>query len=546
MALPPTSPAANQAPAGKNLSALLFFAGLAHAISFAPDPLPFAALPYVQLISLAVCFGCALSASTHRRALLYAGWFGLGSFGAGVYWVYLSMHHFGGMPAWAAGGATLIMALVLSLFYVVAIGVLRLLSPDNRQLSWHRQLLVGAVAASVWTLTEWLRGTLFSGFPWLNIAYAHIDGVYAGLAPIFGVYAVSWSAAFTATILGLFAIQTRQNTQPLQGLGIGVAVALGIISVVVGSITWTTPYQAPMFVRLVQGNIPQDQKFNTHYALQGVERYIELAALPPKDPSHPLRLIVLPETVIPYVQRAFEPAFWQSWLDVAREQDASILLGLPLNQSQTQEDWYTNSVMLLSPLDTPQEIFHTQLPTYDKTHLVPFGEYVPKGFQWFVNAMNIPLGEFARGAPRQTNMQVADVAIAPNICYEDTFGEEIIRSVRPHPDHDTGANLLINASNLAWFDPSWASRQHLQMSRMRAKESGRPMLRATNTGVTASILPDGRVQAMLAPRTTGVLDVEVQATAGLTPYVRWGNGPILGIALGLLLICGGLLRRKQS
>jgi apolipoprotein N-acyltransferase len=181
---------------------------------------------------------------------------------------------------------------------------------------------------------------------------------------------------------------------------------------------------------------------------------------------------------------------------------------------------------------------------YDKHHLVPFGEFVPPGFRWFVDAMTIPLGDFNRGAQRQALFNLHGQVLAPNICYEDVFGEEIIQSVRPSQQFGAGATNLVNASNLGWFGDSWALRQHLQISRMRALETARPMIRATNTGMTAAIDPNGVVRAVLPAHSKGVLDVEVQGTTGLTPYVRWGNTPVLTWT-ALLLLLGLALRGRR-
>jgi apolipoprotein N-acyltransferase len=177
--------------------------------------------------------------------------------------------------------------------------------------------------------------------------------------------------------------------------------------------------------------------------------------------------------------------------------------------------------------------------------LVPFGEFIPPGFRWFVDAMNIPLGDFDRGQLGQAPLALAGQQIAPNICYEDVFGEEIIKAVMPGSG-EPGASLLVNVSNLAWFGNSWALQQHLQISRMRAIETARPMLRATNTGMTAAIDADGSVRAVLAPHQMGVLDVEVQGTQGLTPYVRWGNWPVLILSLAIIALGFGVSAQRNT
>src|SRR5690606_34340653 len=253
-----------------------------------------------------------------------------------------------------------------------------------------------------------------------------------------------------------------------------------------------------------------------------------------------------PETVIPLFQNRIAPQVWQQWLAIAHERNATVLMGIPLQDHHEGADRYTNSAIgfdASTPLDT-LVAGATQM-RYDKHHLVPFGEFVPPGFRWFVDSMQIPLGDFNRGPLRQRLFPIKDQMISPDICYEDVFGEEIIQSVRDSATQGPGASMLINLSNLGWFGDSWALRQHLQISRMRALETARPMLRATNTGMTAAIDPNGVVRAALAPMRKGVLDVEVQGMTGMTPYVRWGNGPVLVWTL-LLLALGFAFRKHQK
>ncbi|MBC7203564.1 MAG: apolipoprotein N-acyltransferase, partial [Pusillimonas sp.] len=206
---------------------------------------------------------------------------------------------------------------------------------------------------------------------------------------------------------------------------------------------------------------------------------------------------------------------------------------------------YTNSVIAFNA-ETPVQnlVTGTTEHRYDKHHLVPFGEFVPPGFRWFVDALRIPLGDFNRGNKRQALFTLNGQVIAPNICYEDVFGEELIPALQDNKQFGPGATLLVNVSNLAWFGDTWALRQHLEIARMRALETARPMLRATNTGMTAAIDPDGTVRAVLLSEQPGVLDVEVQGMRGLTPYARWGNLPAL--ALSLLLIAVGAFLGRQA
>ena len=201
---------------------------------------------------------------------------------------------------------------------------------------------------------------------------------------------------------------------------------------------------------------------------------------------------------------------------------------------------YTNSVLALTGQETPSLLASGQAEgRYDKQHLVPFGEYVPTGFRWFINLMRIPLGDFDAGRPNQSPIPVKDQLIAPNICYEDIFGDELLPGVR------AGATIMANFSNLGWFGNSSALGQHWQMARFRAMEIRRPMLRTTNTGITGAIDPSGREIARLPALTAGYVDVQIQGHAGLTPYARWGNLPIT-VVVCCILLAGLLLRLRLS
>lgn len=525
--------------------ALMAILGAVHALAFASGPLPSWTLPYVQIFVLAALFTQALRASHLRTAASYAFLFGVCNFGVGLYWLFISMHKYGGLAWPLAALGVLALSCFLALFTVVAVVLARFASIkvlEHKSLSGPAQLLTIAVWASAWTALEWLRGTVLTGFPWLSTGYAHIEGVLAPWAPITGVYGLAWLAAFASASIAMFLRSKDSRDDVRSAVGVAIAVISGLIGIVLNHVVWTQPYGEPMIVRLIQGAVPQSEKFDPELIYHGIEHYMQLAATAPKSPDGAPQLIVLPETVIPIFQDQVAPEIWEQWRRIAASHDAQILMGAPLRSPS--RDRYTNSAIALDA-DTPLAALTSgQLDMrYDKHHLVPFGEFVPPGFRWFVNAMRIPLGDFNRGTVRQPLFAIQGQHIAPDICYEDVFGEEIIQSVRASESFGPGANILINISNLAWFGDSWATRQHLQISRMRALETGRPMLRATNTGMTAAIAPNGMVRAVLEPMTPGILDVEVQGMQGLTPYVRWGNVPILMWVL--LLLCAGVWFRKR-
>lgn len=465
----------------KNLVAA-FAIGAATVFGFAPFelfPLP--------LVSLAVLFELWRRADMPRRAAMLGFAWGLGCFLAGVSWVYVSLHDVGGMAMPIAIAATLAFCAVLALFPALAgyvFGRWRSGRP------WADALL----AAGAWTLTEWLRGWVLTGFPWLVIGYSQTPpSPLAGYAPILGVYGVGLLVA------GIAAMLMFHWRRPMSWALVGLVLAAGVG---LRGMDWTRPVGEPIHVSLLQGNIPQSLKWIPENLTKSIETYARLAA------EHPAALTVLPETAIPLL-------FDQIPREVLRRLAANgaVLLGAPI---RTRERGYANGAVAVTP--------EIEVQAYAKTHLVPFGEFVPPGFAWFFDLVNIPMSDFTAGPENQRPLAVAGQRLMPNICYEDVFGEEIRRAL---PE----ATLLINLSNTAWFGDSLAQPQHLQIARMRALETGRPILRATNTGMTAAVAPDGHVAAVLRPFVTDALTVSVRGYVGMTPFATMGN------ALAVLLAC---------
>jgi apolipoprotein N-acyltransferase len=488
--------------------------GGAQALSFAPWN-----LPWLQLAALAALFVVAERAGSARRAAL-CGWaFGLGWFGVGVSWVYVSMHRYGQMPAWMAALATAGFAAFLALYPALALGSAHRFVADR-----GRRLLLGLPAT--WALSEWLRGVLLTGFPWLASGYAHSDGPLAGYAPLAGVYGVTLVAALVAGLVA-YGVLARPR-----GFGLALcAPALAVLLVggqALRTVAWTHPVGAPIVVRLIQGNVPQDEKF----ADGGLERAMSTFE-PLMDRAGRIDLVVLPESVFPIPLERLPDDVLQSLRAYTRERSAALVFGVFIEQPPGA---YYNSAVGLRPDDDPP------LQRYSKRHLVPFGEFIPWGFRWFVDQMQIPIGDQQHGAAYQAPMQLAGQRVAVNICYEDLFGAEIIDAWRSPARAPT---LLLNISNLAWFDDSLALPQHLQISRMRTLETGRPMLRATNTGATAIVDVHGKVTAQLPFLTADVLDGRVQGYAGTTPFVALGNLPALGLAVALLLAAVAVPRRSK-
>ena len=582
--------------------------GIAHAFTFAPW-----GSDWLELLVLTGFAGLLLSAigqhaqrhgHAHRRpppgpfrlGLL----FGIGWFTAGIGWVYVSMHHYGGVAAPLAALATLLFATYLALYPALGAWLCsrlcrRQLDATRHLSAWRFILTFGGAM----TLAELARGWVLTGFPWLSIGYAHVEGALAGLAPIGGVYLITLGAALTAASLAVAAhrllahlrharrnsLDTPDNLRPQRNLRTSRAAsalpcllaALGVM-VLGGALRtkqWSHPTGKSISVSLLQGNVPQQMKFDPGPAALAREQYLDMIEANPAD------LVLLPETAWTTRWEATEPALQRRLHRFLTSTHSTVALGLPrfVQVHENTPPGATASRFTGAPADTHDggsseaaseappplpvwqvsnsvEVFtadtlpdpltadtqHTPVRYhYDKRHLVPFGEFIPEGFHWFMTLMSIPLGDQARGPAQQPLLPIRSQRIGFNICYEDIFGEELLSQVKGTRNgkgtYTGGATILANLTNLGWFGNSHALPQHLQIARMRALETARPIIRATNTGMTAVISARGIVQIRLRPHETGTLKATLQGHTGLTPYVRLGgNAPVLGLSLALLAI----------
>jgi apolipoprotein N-acyltransferase len=471
--------------------------GAASVLAFAPFGLqPVALLTFAWLIHLWM-------QAPPRRCAWFGFWFGLGLFGAGVSWVYVSLHNFGGMAAPVAALATVALCAFLALFPATA-GWLQARVPARP--AARACLLIPAA----WVLFEWLLTWIFTGFPWIALGYAAAGWPLQGYAPLGGVYFISFLTVSAAGMLWLI-LQRRP------------AFVIAVLLVLGGGealrhVTWTERAGEPFKAALVQGNVEQEMKFRPERAPAIFEAYARFAE------TAQAKLIVFPETALPVFFERIAPAYLARLEAAARQNGGDLLVGVPFRDGRN----YYNSVVSLGV--SPRQVYH-------KVHLVPFGEFVPPGFRWTLELMSIPLSDFSRGAPTQAPLQVAGQRVAVNVCYEDVFGAEIAQSL---PE----ATLLVNMSNVAWFGDSLAPAQHLGIARMRAIETGRMHLTATNTGITAAIDRDGRVVKSLKQFTEGLLEVEAQGYSGATPYVRLKDWPV--VLLSLVLFAGFILRARLS
>ena len=441
---------------------------------------------------------------------------------ASTWWLFISMHRYGGLPAPLAAAAVLLLSLALGSYLAVAMAAVA----RARRGRPVRDALLFALA---WLAAELARGLVFTGFPWAASGYGLVDSPLAGWAPWIGVYGLGAVLAFSAALLAGLARDPRRAGAALAAA----AVLLWVAPIALARMDFTQPVST-LQVRLLQTNVPQDEKFALEHlpaTLAWVARALKAA-----DGD----LVVAPETAVPLLPAQLDQLdadYWPSLREhFAQPGRPAALVGVPLGD---ERDGYSNAVVGLSAGGA-------SVYRYDKFHLVPFGEFIPTGFRWFTNLMNIPLGDFMRGRLDAPSFAVRAERIGPNICYEDLFGEELaLRFATPA----TAPTVLANVSNIGWFGDTIAVEQHLNISRMRTLELQRPMLRATNTGATAVIDHRGRVTASLPPFTQGVLAAEVQGRQGRTPYAAWvgamGLWPLFMLAWGVLIVLALAARRRR-
>ncbi|MCO5103463.1 MAG: apolipoprotein N-acyltransferase [Burkholderiaceae bacterium] len=502
-------------------------AGLAQAASLA---LPGSGAPlwWLQILSLAALAGLLRSTAQPLRGAFLAGLFATAWLCGTFWWLFTSLHTYGGLPAPLAVLSVLGLALFLASYYAVAGALCVRLAP-------HSRLGVALLFAGLWLLAELARNTLWTGFPWGAGGYAHVDGPLAALARWVGVYGMGFVAALLAMgVASLRAADLRRTSAwlLLVTLAGGLAAASGLRECALGGCNGAAiARHAPLSLALLQGNIPQDEKFQ---AGSGVPT--ALAWYARQLDSASASLVVAPETALPLLPAQLPPGYLQAIARRYAQGEQAALVGIPLGDMQAG---YTNSVLGFAPGQTAPY-------RYDKHHLVPFGEFIPPLFRWFTEMMNIPLGDFARGPLGQAAFLWRGERIAPNICYEDLFGDEIAAHFLVP---ERAPTLLLNLSNIGWFGTSLAIDQHLAISRMRALEFERPMVRATNTGATAVIDYRGQVTHVLARATRGVLLAQVEGRGGpVTPFAwwaaRWRLAPLWG--LGTLCVLGAVLARRRA
>jgi apolipoprotein N-acyltransferase len=489
--------------------ALSAAAGAALSAAFAPLELwPLAVLCPAVLLAL-------WQGASPRHAAALGFWFNVGLFLSGTYWLYISIHEIGGAPLWVAFIAMGGLVSILSL-YGAGLGwaVARWL-PATGPLRW----LLALPAA--WLLVEWFRGWFLTGFPWLSLGYSQTGTWMAGLAPVLGVYGVSAALLVGAGAL----VMLVQGTPRERLLAVAVLLLSWLLPLGLKGIEWTHPEGPAVGIAIVQGAIPQEEKWQLEHRDEQLVVYRDLTHKVLGTP-----VIVWPEAALPDSAQHYSDYLLERYHE-AHAQHSALVAGM----LRETENGYRNSILTLG----------NSVEWYDKQHLVPFTEVIPGpqfARQW-LEFMNLPHDSFEYGAPDQAPLHAGGLVLLPAICYDDAYGSSNLAMLRT-------ANALVTVTNDAWFGHSTARFQHLQIAQMRAIESRRYLLRAANNGISAVIGPDGAIRATAPGYVPTVLRASVVPMQGLPPYARCGNWLIISLAattLAAILARGVLLSgRAQS
>ncbi|MFI4954608.1 MAG: apolipoprotein N-acyltransferase [Gammaproteobacteria bacterium] len=450
--------------------------------------------------------------SPNPKQLLWRGWlFGCGFFGIGVSWVYVSIHEHGFAPVWLASLITILFVAILALYFAGQAWLYRRLFPRPTLLAW----CLGFPA--LWALFEWLRGWLFSGFPWLNLGYSQIDSPLGGYIPIVGIYGTS---AITVAVGALLAYAFFTQAR-MRWISISAAILIVIAGFGLSYIQWTQPTGDSKQISLIQGNIPQAHKWDSKFVRSIIKKYVDLT-----EQNWDSSIIIWPEASLP-IPLPDSATIVASLDQQARAHQATVIMGV-LELAPGTTDYY-NGIIATG----------TGTGLYHKRRLVPFGEYVPFGSvtRGIIELFNLPYSNIIPGNPEQPVLISGDWKISPLICYEIAYAQLA-------DDAALQGNILLTISNDTWFGRSLGPKQHLQIAQFRALETGRYVIRATNNGLTAIINHRGEITAIAPAFETAVLTAQAQSTTGFTPIVRFGHWPIIIILLLLLGLAWYINHRK--
>jgi len=463
---------------------------------------PFSFFP-VPVFTLALLYGLLMRQSMQGAFLI--GWgFGVGLLGFGIFWIRISLNEYGNMAPWLAHLMASLLVVSMALYYGVAGAIISRTAAGPR---WSGPLLV---FPATFVLTEWLRGWLFTGFPWLAVGYTQIDSPLSGFAPIVGVYGIGLTVALSAGLLwGLACWRGRAQYAALSGLFL-----IWILGGALERVEWTEPDGDAFKATVVQANVPQSRKWDPDARIPTLEAYLELTR-----ENWDSALVVWPETAVPDFLHQVRDAFIEPLSAEARAQGAELVIGIPV--MDLAERAYFNGLVSAG----------SRADVYRKRHLVPFGEFIPFR-SWLgpiAEAFDVPMSDFSSGDAARPLLRVGEHLVGVSICYEDVFPAEVREAL---PD----AAYLINVSNDAWFGNSLAPHQHLEMARMRALENERWLVRSTNTGISGILDHQGNIVGVVPSFERGAFTARIQPRVGATPFVRFGNWFAISTAFSMLAV----------
>lgn len=496
---------------------VVFIAGAILPLAFSPVNFYFFAF-----LSPSILFYSFLFVSPRRAAWL-GWWFGMGFFGVGVSWGFVAIYVFGLSSVLTSVILTFI-GVSLMAAYIALQGYLSILF--IKKININNKVIVFVILFPLfWALLEWFRGWFLTGFPWLSLGYSQTDSLLSGYAAIFGVYGVSWLTALSSSLLFMFLFSADNQKRLAFLLGL---CAIGLVGYFLSQVSWTEKIGKPLKVSLVQGNVEQISKWDPEHFKNRKQRYFNLT-----KKHWDSDLILWPENSLTVFYHDLEESVLMPLSSEARKHNSDIILGLPVLDKKKDE--YFSSLLVVGESASVKDNFQF----YHKNHLVPFGEYVPLAsvLRGLISFFDLPMSGFTPGKYHQKLLTAAGQKIAPTICYEDAFGEDLIRFL---PE----ATLLLNASNNAWYGDSFAPHQHLQISQMRALETGRDMMRVTTNGVSALVDYKGKIISRSPQFKAHVVTGMVQPRKGATPYVRWGNSIVLLVIL--LGLTGSIYHLKKG
>jgi apolipoprotein N-acyltransferase len=470
---------------------LSFIAGLVMVFAYAP-------FSFWPVSLLAISFWLILLNNKRATQAAKIGFFfGLGWFASGISWVHVSIDNFGGVPLIVSLLLMLLLCSYLAFYPALACYFASKFNPNNHFNPWLLPVF--------WLVSEYLRGVIFTGFPWLSLGYSQIDGPFHVFAPIIGEIGISFILLVSAVALSQLLLKPQRYTLIILAI-------IALTTWVCSNFIWVTPVNKQVNVALVQGNIKQEMRWQPDQAWPTMLKYLDLTRK-----NYDAQLIIWPESAIPEVE-----AIAQDYLDTVNRSatlnKSTIISGI-INYDFSTEQFF-NSLIVLGDQENPQDNYrYNNTNRYSKYHLLPIGEFIP--FQEILRPLaplfNLPMSSFSRGNYQQKNLHANGLNILPLICFEVVFSDQL------RANFSKNTNLLLTVSNDAWFGDSHGPWQHLEISRMRALEFNRPMLRATNNGITAAIDHQGKVIVQAPQFVDTVLRADIALVSGITPYTFWGK-----------------------